>query len=52
MYDFYLKEKKSGVDLTRPQNKRANLSDQQKHYSSSNWYYIFFLRLRLYAIAV
>lgn len=52
MYDFYLKEKKSGVDLTRPQNKRANLSDQQKHYSSSNWYYIFSLWLRLYAIAV
>lgn len=41
--DFYLKEEKTGMDLTRLQNEKANLSGQQIHYSSSNWYYIFFL---------
>lgn len=50
-HDFLLK-KKSGMDLTRPQNRRVNLSVQQMHNSSSNWYYIFSLWLRLYAIAL
>lgn len=40
------------MDLTRPQNRRVNLSVQQMHNSSSNWYYIFSLWLRLYAIAL